>query len=325
MKVIVGKIVALAAVVFIGQLVLVEGLGMFQQEPDELLYPKFRQVIQDQPKYVYLGDSSIYAYSENDTNRKSIAEMLSERDMVEVGEITGGGMGLDTIEVLLRELLEIYQPEVVIIPINLRSFSVWWQFNPKQQYKSSLFFIESRNNILKRVFYRPIATRTQWMQPLSEEKFDKIPLKQGGQVIGTVGMIEKIIYYQNEVGATKSQSEFLYRTYYFPDIDPNNVMLQSLVNISEALENREIQVIFYFEPLDYETGTVLLGDEFDEAIDKLVLLIETQLEKNGHGAIDLTQLAEKNHFYHGGYPDEHLDQEGRLMVAEKISNEIARL
>ena len=78
-------------------------------------------------KIIYFGDSVIKSIAKKDTDGRHMGEMLQDQLNQEVKIISHGGYHLGVYEAFLHYMCDRgKKPEIIIIPINLRSFGNDW-------------------------------------------------------------------------------------------------------------------------------------------------------------------------------------------------------
>ena len=93
---------------------------------------------------LYLGDSTIERIAHQDDDRRAITEMLD-------AHLGGGVLGVShsayhpTMYKWLSRLFEVLpgKPRLVIIPVNLRSFSPVWEYHPEYQFTEEIERIDT--------------------------------------------------------------------------------------------------------------------------------------------------------------------------------------
>ena len=64
-------------------------------------------------------------------------------------------------------------PQVVIIPINLRSFSPEWDMRPEYQFEKEARFLRSKNSLFIQSFDKPLSI-FQWYKPeITRQQYER--------------------------------------------------------------------------------------------------------------------------------------------------------
>ena len=95
--------------------------------------------------------------------------------------------------------------------------------------------------------------------------------------------------------------------------------LRSLEEIVKVLNSIGVESLFYITPLDMVTGRKHLSDKFCDRVRKNVELVKTLLRNENALVLDLSESVPCEHFAWSVYPNEHLDQHGRLSIADHLS------
>ena len=77
--------------------------------------------------------------------------------------------------------------------------------------------------------------------------------------------------------------------------------------------------MFYITPIDMETGTRHLPEDFPAVVKQNCRLIEQRLRERGGEVIDLSHSLGPGAFSWNEYPNEHLRQNGRCYVAKRLA------
>jgi hypothetical protein len=113
--------------------------------------------------------------------------------------------------------------------------------------------------------------------------------------------------------------------YYMYGLLPQHRKVISLVETAKLLEENNIKGIFYFTPIDWETGEKYFPGEFAKRLNQNIQLIVSLMPKKGIELLNLSMDLKSDFFYWTLYPNEHMTQQGRLYVAEQLCNKIKNL
>ena len=273
------------------------GIGM------DLMYYKVSKIKNED--IIYFGDSVIRSYSETDSIKKSIVEIINDSLNIDIHDLSNFGSSPIIFNEYIKYLLRnnIY-PKLIIVPLNLRIFSpldenidLRWRISLINELRGcpipfDVYNFNSKN--LKLDYSEPVETPSNGN--LSLEKWDRIKISNLKK-----SYIEK----------------------YFQTIDNDNKNFQSYVEMTELLIKNKIDFIYYFTPINGNVSTVLENDFFLKRIaqnkQKIKSVLENEFNKN---FIDLSLAIESSLFTSKGEPDEHLNFLGRKLVAEKVVHKI---
>jgi len=99
------------------------------------------------------------------------------------------------------------------------------------------------------------------------------------------------------------------------------------VHIARELRKAGVCAVIYFTPIDYQTGEQYLGERFTARIRENVQTFRDALRAEDVDLLDLSLVLDPSKFHWGSmYPNEHLNEQGRLFVAERLAEAVrARL
>lgn len=328
MKKLIIKLILLAAVVFFLQSLLTRQL-LESDDPwlekyafrfDE--YTRLNIHLAKKTDIVYLGDSSVYTVIPADKDKRTIGEM--------VGDMTPG---LSLVEIShaayhMRVYLEFCRyiarqpnrPRIVVIPVNLGSFSAEWAMRPEYQFEKERIIL--RGGLKKHLVLalsKPLSVFNYNFVSITREEYLKAPVYRGMQRVGTVKDFNHSGYKQFTRNNIKNKiiSRYMYA------MNPGHWNYQSVSEAIDVLNWKKIIPVIYIVPVDHETCEGYFPGEFRKWLAINVAFIRMRLESRGMELLDLSTALPAEAFVYGSYPDEHVKEAGRRLVAEKISAFIA--
>jgi hypothetical protein len=273
---------------------------------------------------IYFGDSTVVELARGDTDHRSLAQMVDQRlPGLEVVPIAHYAYHMGLYSAYCDTFRRArHRPRAVLVPVNLRSFSPHWTRKPEWQFEKEKYLLRHPGPV-SRAFLRPLAVfRAVELNSVSEEEFANIPLYVGSEQIGTAGELEAQES-NPPPGAdpdTLHRTQFAYRYQY--TLTEANPIMRALAAVAMTLRECGIAPVFYVTPIDYERGTRLCGDAFARQVDANVALIESVLARYGATSIDLSRSIGSDVFCYRQQVHEHLDQEGRAVVAQILAREL---
>ena len=269
---------------------------------------------------VYFGDSSDTNYSNEDLDKRSISQMLKETltnySMVSISHPAyEADIFLEFCKYMVKQK---YYPKVVIIPINMRSFSPSWDRNPGWQFEKEKTILENK---LLFMFFKTIEAfdkNNKRFNEITQSEFENTEVFSGEKAVGIVKDFEKheFRHYSEE----NMKNSILY--FYMFSLKNDHRKLKSLAEMAKILLENNIRPVFYITPIDYETGERYFPGEFSERLKNNVETIKSVLEENNFGVLDLSMDLKTNFFAWERYPNEHLNEKGRKYVTERIEEMI---
>ena len=272
--------------------------------------------LEDNVDVIFFGDSTMTYTSKHDKDKRNIADILqSMNPNLSIKRVSHAAYHLDLYwkycEYISRQN---NKPKVVIIPINLRSFSVGWDLAPNYQFEFEKALLSYGNRFLIRSFSRPLTIFNPFDEEGFREEFENALVYNGDQLLG------KLQYYGNE--ANLSSNEKIKRSMiinYMYSLNESDRKVQSILEIVRLAKEGHFQVIFYITPIDYQTGEQHLGAEFMERVRQNTEVINSLLIEQEVEVLDLSFGLEKTDLEWEGAPNEHLNEDGRKFLAEQLS------
>lgn len=293
--------------------------------PDHV--PEVQAVVAKQPDVLYLGDSTSTYIHPTDTDTRTLGEMVQSF-------LPGYRLGIlaypaSNPEVYLAESFyadkHSKKIEALVIPINMRVFSQEWDSRPVFQFvysKASLSYYDTPVYPFLRFL---ITIKAIDLNPISQEEFDNTLIYSGNTAIGKLIDFESIKY----LPYSDDNMRRIINYFYMSDLQPNNRQLLALVKLSDMMKDKSMKLFFYLTPIDYQTGNKFLGDQFTKQLKTNTNVIKTVLAKHGVTVLDLSFSLGSSYFGWKGsqymYINEHLNNTGRLWLAEHIASEVRNL
>ena len=313
------KFLLLLLLLLVGQLV----VGYFYpaEVPEPILH--FQTLLDQNSEILYFGDSTLWHPEGSQTTAAMLQERLPVR---KVGELSHAAYGMDVYRSYINFMLrQGYQPALVIIPINMRSFSPEWDQRPSYQFTQEKRVL-ALGLPLARAFGRPLNLFGGYEPAITQDDFLRSPVYAGATKIGKVqdfegeesvaplaeGGGEQFVYYQELPADGDYQRLLTY--YYMAEISPNHRKIEAMIDITQRLQRMGVPVLFYITPVNAELGDVYVGEAFRQQFAANVTVIREQLAAQGVELLDLSfELAA--YFF---TDTEHLRQPGKQYIAEQL-------
>ena len=262
----------------------------------------------------FLGDSTIATVAHTDTDHESISDkFLALNPGIRVLKMDNKGWHTEVQRDACRYLhKQGADPDLWILPVNLRAFSFGWSQSP------NLSFMPGRirwayDDWLPPQYYRPLSV-FKWVNPApkSVEEFN-VELKQYRQSLA-----------RQEKGWDDRKRDF-FESYTQP-IAPDHPRLQALRELLELYKGSKTRVLVYLVPLDYGWGMQELGEAFRAPVESNVALLAKLCREQQALFLDLHSALgpERFSWQEEGVISEHVDAQGRAMVAHWITQELRK-
>ncbi|HUR38495.1 MAG TPA: hypothetical protein VM222_03335 [Planctomycetota bacterium] len=270
------------------------------------------------PDVLYLGDSVLESVASSDAPPISLASMLKKGlPGMSLGFLSGPGHGPEvhrdeTAYVLGKGL----RPRAIVVPINLRSFSEFWDQMPQLQYSRERFWLR-HGDLLGRGLHGPMSTYQLYSAlegyARSEKEYDRIPVVRGTGTLGTLGEIFKgpapELHLADSFNAT-----------YLYSLASDHRKVLALSGLARICRDSGIPLLAYVTPIDIETCERLLGPGIRPRIEKNIDVVRVAMEREGAQWKDAAFLLKARDFDWHRYPNEHLNENGRRRLAEVLDS-----
>lgn len=280
------------------------------------------QLLTDNTEILYFGDSVIGRFSPQDKNKSSIGEFLSEElPNHTVGVIWHRAYQMDLYYEYCRYLAKgNHQPEIVIIPINLRSFSPEWDRRPQYQFNLEKRVLRQKRDVLYRIFYKPLYIFDK-ASVITEAEFLSTSVFDGKRKRGYVKD------FVNEEDNTYTQDKMRKKAIlrYMYSLTSNHRKVKSMLKIVDIMEETGTNVLFYITPINYRICMRFVGERALVQFKANTKLIESLLASRDTEVLNLAFSLERDAFSWPMYPDEHLNERGRQYVAHQLAFKIKEL
>lgn len=279
------------------------------------------------PEILYLGDSVLERISWNDRDKRTLDRMVAGRlaGRRRLLCISHSAYHLKVYYHLLQILKVTHQkPELVILPINMRSFSPQWDLNPAWQFDEEIDALKKYIETPARQI--PILGKTTDSVPLFDaEKMVEVkyPFTELNHLGEFHDLIQSSPTTEDEKHYRKKQI-FIY--HYLHPLTRANPKALFLSGIMELLLELNVALLMYITPINYQGGERYVGDGFVERVrENIGLLRDLSAPFPGNNAarfLDLSEALSSDYFFHADEATEHLNQHGRARLAETIANEV---
>ncbi|MBC8444653.1 MAG: hypothetical protein H8D77_00870 [Chloroflexi bacterium] len=295
--------------------------------PQEVL--RLEEHLANQVDIVFLGDSTLSHPVGEVTTGEILQEMLPD---YAVGEISHPAYNLDLYLHHVRYIAHgAHRPRVIVMPINIRSFSPEWDMRPSYQFER----VEKTlilGLFLSQMLLRPLEAFGVLEPRISQDTFLNTSVYNGDTLVGTVRDFESLTDEASPVGL-QGDAGFVYRDAlpstddeealrqalvyrYMYSLKPDHRKLQAMLEIARLGEENHIDTLFYITPINYQQGERLLGDAFSAALSRNAGLVKSLLSEDSDAVLlDLGFDLEAYAFV----DMEHLRETGKAHVAEQIA------
>lgn len=297
-------------------------------------FPELERLIQcyntlgeNVPPVLYLGDSVVERVSRNDLDTRHLGQMVIDNlsHTRRVLCISHSAYQIELFNAFARALARMrYRPRIVILPINLRSFSPQWDLNPEWQ------FIEELRTIEKFAQNSSVGSLKTGKRTLSIEEFEATTVSYPHTSFTCIGQFRQLIKMGAEVDEQKAfrwQQIFVF--HYMHPLSRDHPKLRLIHDTVARLAELGILILVYITPINFQAGQKLIGADFMTAIQHQVSLVSEQVSyarrEEAVRFLDFSTVLSSDYFFHEYNPTEHLNERGRYIISKKIADEVIDL
>lgn len=299
--------------------ILVWELTLTLRVAEEPSLNKLNHALDTAADIVYFGDSVFSSTSAGEENQTKLRDMFGDYlPQCTIGTVAHGAFHLGAYRTLINYVAQHhYTPQLVVIPINLRSFGPSWSQRPSYQFYSLQKFVQEIDNPFYRFFD---ALNDDDQVGITEQQYLSTQVFQNGTYIGLVEDFDPYLEATSpsvELQANVAAMNYLYQ------LTSNHKYLIDLLAIVEIAQENNIPILFYITPIDVKQGSVFHGSQFRHQVEANIEIITNILDFYGVPMINLAFDLDHNYFDYQYYMNEHLLYEGRSYVAQHIADRIA--
>jgi hypothetical protein len=270
------------------------------------------------------GDSVMERISKYDQDQRDLGAMLRDRfnKNPATATLAHRAYNMQMFLLLLQALQRMQgRPRMVIVPVNLRSFSPQWFHNPQWQFPREILAL---NHYLRDPKKNILSISTGADAPPSLEEFDSLPVEYDSSNFYRVGHFRLIVQSSPE---TNEQRLFRWKQififHYMFKLRPDHPLLNSLKEILELITKMEIIGVIYTTSINYAAGERHLGPEFHQRhlanMGVVSGAIRPYLASGRIKFMDWSRALDSSYFFHENEPTEHLNESGREILVDKLS------
>jgi hypothetical protein len=279
---------------------------------------------------LFFGDSVITTSSVCDTGDVLIPDALAtllDRPVLTIAHWAYSPLVFQDYAKLLRRT--VYKPALVVLPINIRTFSDQFFRNP------DFHFGERRLRIRRAALGLDLRQLpsfvADWLRDeIAKLAFDWVPVTIDGVELGTNAEIERKSRIDVALECLHEPYDYeeelsLRFTYHYMGVVPeDHPLFADLAATIEELRSQGIAVLAYLTPVNVEEGVGYVGPALSERVRRNADLVVRTLARLGVPSVDLVEAVPAADFIDKSYACEHLNQRGRNQVAEALARRIER-
>lgn len=276
-------------------------------------FPELKQLqetLDTEQPFIFFGDSVNRHYAKNDTDKRSIAEMLDDKLAQSVTGISfyayHSELYLEFIKYIHRTVPD--KKVTILVPINLRSFSPEWDLRPNYQ------FLKEKYALNGYPYWRQFNFKQY--EIINKATFEQTPILYKNKKIGVVARLEKIL--PTVARDTSLQYGFIY--HYMQAIPSDHRKIKALGEITRYSKSTNLDIRFYFTPIDYMLAEKIGIQDFRAQVSRNKKAIQEGLNDSVIEIVDLSLLLDSTQFDFEKIPNEHLNQYGKVALVNRLES-----
>lgn len=292
-------------------------------EPDLRRFDRMlRWYRQPGPDVLGWHDSSWHFIAREDTDRRMTGVMIAEQLDVPMQWIGSGGYQPGIYQPFARALVrQPHHPRVVVFPVNLpRCTAVQWFRRPDLRFDAAIAVMD---RWVRRP--RPLV----WVRPrdfpsaADDAAYEALPSPSRfseKQLVRDFVAVKHIRPTTDE--EVRQRQAEIFAFHFGHPVDPGHERLRQLADTVTTLEGAGIRCVTYATPINVEAGDELLGPAFRPHVAAHVAAAQQVLADAGARTelVDWHDALPRDVFFHRYYAAEHLKEDGRRWVADRVSD-----
>jgi hypothetical protein len=288
------------------------------------MYLRLQHYLKLNTDILFFGDSTLYDFKPQDEDKRSIPELLQALTPgYSLAELSHASYHMDIyLEYCNYIAKQKNRPKLIIIPINMRSFSPEWDMRPQYQFEREKTILRNGpKKYLLLAFDRLLLSLRYNFFSISHEEFLHEPVFSGNEKVGVVKDFINPDY--NQYSYKNVRNKFIF--FYMYSLRRGHRKVKSLLEIARVLSRNHIPVIFYITPIDCQTGEKFFPRLFSRRLAENVEVIRSALAEEGSAIMDFSTALPRDAFTWHRYPNEHIGNKGKIVVAERLLIRVNKL
>jgi len=303
-------------------------IDFYHSENDTQAKNLIKKLDQEILPLLFLGDSVVTSYGACDSGKERIDELIHNLLGKEMISISYAGYNMEVYESYVNLVNgRRNPPEVVVIGINLRTFSYDGAIKPASRWVTKRLYLATLDQGFQYLVSH-IATYIKYRFLKAAKKLEsdflELPFISEGKNYGSVKDIYKKIEIPDTLECTKNENKYpaqlalSFRYNYMFDMDSQHPFFKNLNNLNTTLKKAGSKLVVYLTPLNFEDGDKYVGESFTLKVEKNLNVIREFLKVQNITYLDLSHISNKDQFIDKKHACEHLNFEARQNVSLAI-------
>lgn len=252
-----------------------------------------------------MGDCEFSKIALEDTDIRNLGEMIKdELDEAQAKVLAMHGMGLRAhYNLFCMQIAMGMIPKILVIMINLDTLTGKQHLLPRSQHEE----------LLRMVYETVNLSSTEY------EEYMKIVHERNKNVQAEFFTTNK---YGNRNMPSEGKSKVYFRLNYLYELDVETEGIQYLVKLFQVARDRDIKVIPFIPPVNYQLGEKIFGNGFETRYSKNINKISDIVKNNGLQLLDMSYALKANEFAQPDTPDETANDLGRKKITDILTKKI---
>jgi hypothetical protein len=281
------------------------------------------------PDILVFGDSVMERVAREDSDRRSLGKMIADGVSPELRceVFSFSAFHSEVFASLLNAIacLEV-RPRCIVLPVNLRSFSPQWSFNPEFRFAEEIHLADSfvagtleneprvyRSQDGKHPPARPEEWRCYHDRPVD---FPGTPFRKVGDFLRLISAPTQC----SDEAARRKQALFMF--HYMSPLDEGHDKLRALRAAVDVALSAGSALVVYLTPINFQAGIQFAGRGFSERVASNARLIRNSFDRTVAGRtakfLDLSAILGRSMFFDTDSATEHLNQAGREHLSREV-------
>ena len=336
-KTLIYKFLLLAGIIFCFNFIYTKFFFEKDLQKHSPIINSIRKVTDEKNEIIYLGESSNTTFREDDVDKRSISDMISDYyPSRKFGNINKEASHAGIYYTFLEAIPENSNVKTVIVTLNLRSFDASWIYSDLETaLQKSLVLIKDHPPLFNRLMLsfkgydiksdaeREVQFKKSWTE--SKLTFEH-PFPYDNVTDWDFAMAEKGIL--NEDGSKNSEATVLachyIKTYAFQIDTIQNPRIKDFDNIVALAKKRNWNLVFNLMAENVDKAESLVGNELVSFIKQNRDLLVSRYSKKGVTIVDNLTLIGNDEFVDQNWTTEHYSEFGRRLIAKNVSDSLKK-
>lgn len=296
-----------------------------------------REVLDDRPEILYLGESSNFTFREDDIDKRAISSFINDYfpnlKLKTINQAAShAGIYYDYLNFIPKET----SIKTIIVTMNLRSFdAAWLNSDLETALQKSVVLLKKYPPLMNRFLlsFRGYDIKTKEERDelmLKQWKNDKLvfnhPFPYNNTADWDKGMAEKGI--KNPDGTINQELSELachyVKTYSFQIHPTTDLRIQQFDKIVKLAKQRGWNLVFNLLAENTQMADSLVGKELVQLMKDNKDLLINRYQKDGVIVVDNLEVVANDEYIDQNWTTEHYAEKGRKQIAENVANALRK-